>query len=143
MTSKLNIEHLLNALENEDNASVIKLNYNKIASDKNNIIQQLHLQKEQLKTIIKQLKMYRLIDNIDELRYGNYIRWISLKSNSIIKLTNGGLICHIKQINENIHLICKNNFGQLFQLNMSENIIFQKLNQQEQVILSALKHLES
>ena len=143
MTSKLNIEHLLNALENEDNASVIKLNYNKIASDKNNILQQLHLQKEQLKTIIKQLKLYRLIDNIDELLYGNYIRWISLKSNSIIKLTNGGLICHIKQVNENIHLICKNNFGQLFQLNMSENIIFQKLNQQEQVILSALKHLES
>lgn len=140
----MDINLLLSALDNENNASVIQLNYEKIAADKNNILQQLHLPKETLKTLIKKVKTYRHVDNLDDLRYGSYIRWISLKSTTKdnIKLTNGGIICHMKQIEEDIHVVCKNNFGYLFQLNMSDNIIFQKLNEQELVILSALKYLD-
>jgi hypothetical protein len=145
MPDSLNIEQLLKALDNEDNASVIQLNYEKIAADKNDILQQLHLPKEQLKALIKQVKTYRHVDSIDDLRYGSYIRWISLKNikdKDKIKLTNGGILCHMKELQEDIHLVCKNNIGFLFQLNMSENIIFQKLNDQELVILSALKYLD-
>lgn len=140
----LDIEKLLTALDNEDNASVIQLNYEKIAKDKNDILQKLHLPKEQLKMLNKQVKTYRHVDNLDDLRYGSYIRWISLKTNnkSEIKLTNGGLLCHMKQVGEDIHLVCKNRLGFMFQLNMSENIVFQKLNEQELVILSALKYLD-
>ena len=122
----LDIDKLLTALDNEDNASVIQLNYAKIAKDKNDILQKLHLPKEQLKTLNKQVKKYRHVDNLDDLRYGSYIRWISLNKDSI-KLTNGGLLCHMKQVGEDIHLVCKNRMGFMFQLNMSENIIFQKL----------------
>ena len=140
----MDINKLLTALDNEDNASVIQLNYEKIASEKNNILQQLHLSKELLKSLSKQLKPYRYVDNLDALRHGSYIRWISLKTESKdnIKLTNGGLLCHMKQVGDDIHIVCKNNIGRLFQLNMTENIIFQKLNEQEQVILSALKYLD-
>lgn len=142
----MDINKLLTALENDNNESVIQLNYEKIASDKNTILQQLHLPKELLKTLGKQLKAYRYIDNLDDLRYGSYIRWISLKSKNKnkddVRLTNGGLLCHLKQVDDDIHLVCKNSRGMLFQLKMTENIIFQKLNQQEQVILSALKYLE-
>ena len=48
----------------------------------------------------------------------------------------------MKQVGEDIHLVCKNKMGFMFQLNMSENIVFQKLNDQELVILSALKYLD-
>jgi hypothetical protein len=156
MSTPLDIEKLLKALDNEDNAGVVQLNYEKIAADKNNILQQLHLTREQLKTLNKQLKPYRYVDSFDDLRYGSYIRWISLKkkdhkdkdnnnnnnNNNIVKLTNGGILCHIKQVEEDIHIVCKNSMGFLFQLNMTENIIFQKLNSQEQVILSALKYID-
>ena len=140
----LDIEKLLTALDNEDNASVIQLNYEKIHKDKNDILQKLHLPKDQLKMLNKQVKTYRHVDNLDDLRYGSYIRWISLKANNkdAIKLTNGGLLCHMKQVDEDIHLVCKNKMGFMFQLNMSENIVFQKLNDQELVILSALKYLD-
>lgn len=137
----MDIEQLLNALDNENNASVIQLNYAKIAADKNTILQELKLPKEQLKQLLKTLKTYRHVDNLEDISYGSYIRWISLNKN-VIKLTNGGIICHMKTVNEDIHLICKNNWGNLFQLNMTENIIFQKLNDQELVILSALKYLD-
>jgi hypothetical protein len=141
----MDINKLLTALENEDNASVIQLNYEKIASDKNTILQQLHLPKELLKSLGKQLKTYRYVNGLDDLRYGSYVRWLSLKTKDkdSVKLTNGGLLCHLKQVNDDIHLVCKNSRGMLFQLNMTENIIFQKLNEQEQVILSALKYLDA
>lgn len=142
----MDINKLLTALENDNNESMIQLNYEKIASDKNTILQQLHLPKELLKTLSKQLKAYRYVDNLDDLRYGSYIRWISLspknKNKDDVRLTNGGLLCHLKQVDDDIHLVCKNSRGMLFQLKMTENIIFQKLNEQEQVILSALKYLE-
>jgi hypothetical protein len=140
----MDINKLLTALENDNNESVIQLNYEKIANEKNTILQQLHLPKELLKTLSKQLKAYRYVDNLDDLRYGSYIRWISLKNKQkeSVRLTNGGLLCHMKQVDDDIHLVCKNSMGMLFQLKMTENIIFQKLNEQEQVILSALKYLE-
>jgi len=140
----MDINKLLTALENDNNESMIQLNYEKITSDKNTILQQLHLPKELLKTLSKQLKAYRYVDNLDDLRYGSYIRWISLKSKhkDNVQLTNGGLLCHLKQVDDDIHLVCKNSRGMLFQLKMTENIIFQKLNEQEQVILSALKYLD-
>jgi len=137
----MNIEKLLNALENENNSNVIQLNYEKIAADKQNILQELKIPKEQLKTLLKQLKTYRHVDNLEDIQYGCYIRWISLNKD-IVKLTNGGILCHMKPVADNIHFVCKNSWGNLFQLNLTENIIFQKLTEQELVILSALKHLE-
>ena len=142
MSNPLYIEKLLKALDNEDNAGVVQLNYEKIAADKNDILQKLHLTREQLKTLNKQVKSYRYVDSLDDVRYGSYIRWISLNRKDNVKLTNGGILCHMKQVEDSIHLICKNRLGYLFQLNMTENIIFQKLSDQEQVILKALKYID-
>ena len=60
-----------------------------------------------------------------------------------IKLTNGGIVCDIKEINADIHIKCKNRMNMMFQIKMSEIILFQKLSEQEQVILKALKYLEN
>ena len=54
-----------------------------------------------------------------------------------IKLTNGALLCDIK-IEDNILLLCKNNMNRIFNVNMSENLIFQKLTDQEKIILYAI-----
>jgi hypothetical protein len=90
----------------------------------------------------KQLKAYRYIETLAEVRYGGYIRWISLKNPEMIKLTNGGIIVNIKIMNEEeVHLVCRNKMNHLFQIKLNENIIFQKLNDQEQVLLSAMDYL--
>lgn len=70
----MDINKLLTALDNEDNTGIIQLNYEKIASEKNDILQQLHLPKELLKTLSKQLKAYRYVDNLDDVRYGSYVQ---------------------------------------------------------------------
>ena len=149
----MDIDKLLHALNNEGNESIVDLDYRKIAKDKNDILQQLNLPRADLITFQTKLKLYRYIDDLADIRYGSYIRWISLKNPSVIKLTNGGIICDIKASAAGAHnevgasavgsaddiiIKCKNRMNNIFQIKMSEVILFQKLTEQEQVILSAL-----
>ena len=139
----MDIHSLLHALNNENNETIVDLDYATIAKNKNDLLQQLHLPREDLIKLQKQLKPYRCINNLDDLRFGSYVRWIPLKNPEKIKLTNGGIVCDIKEINADIHIKCKNRMNMMFQIKMSEIILFQKLSDQEQVILKALKYLEN
>ena len=137
----MDIESLLHALDNDNNEGIVDLNMAIIAKNKNDILQKLRLPRNELVALQKKLKLYRYIDDLKDIRFGGYIRWISLKNPEIIKLTNGGIVCDIKEMNDDIHIKCKNRMNMIFQTKLSEGIIFQKLNDQEQVILNALKYL--
>ena len=148
----LDIDKLMNALENDNNESIVELDMKNISAIKNDLLQQLPITSEELKKLNKQLKSYRFVDNVKEINYGNYIRWIQLKkfinnnnnnnnNNNKIKLTNGGFICDMKVINNIVYIYCKNSMNMIFNLTLDDNIIFQKLNSQEQVILSAIKYI--
>lgn len=138
----MDIQNLLHALNNDNNEAVVDLDFATIAKHKNDILQQLNLPREQLIKIQKQLKPYRCVNTLEDLRFGSYVRWISLKNPEVIKLTNGGIVCDIKEINGEIHIKCKNKMNMLFQAKMSEILLFQKLSEQEEVILKAMKYLQ-
>ena len=123
-------ELLKKALDNDKNELILNMDTDKVTKTKNDIISQLNLPKSELKTIQKKLKEYRYIDDMKELHFGSYIRWITIKNPENIRLTNGGIVCDIKVINDDIHITCKNNMNRFFQLKMSENIIFQKISDQ-------------
>ncbi len=138
----LDVNSLLNALENETNASIMRLNTNKIKEIKNNMLQKLQLDKDELKKLHKKLNHYRYCSDISDLQYGYYIRWISLKNPENIKLTNGALIVDILISNNCVQILCKNNRNRIFQIKFDECIIFQKISEQEFIILQVLDHLE-
>jgi hypothetical protein len=138
----MDIQNLLHALNNDNNEAVVDLDFATIAKHKNDILQQLNLPREQLIKIQKQLKPYRCVNTLEDLRFGSYVRWISLKNPEVIKLTNGGIVCDIKEMNGEIHIKCKNKMNMLFQAKMSEILLFQKLSEQEEVILKAMKYLQ-
>jgi len=137
----LDVDRLLNALENENNESLLDLNKEKISTMKNDILQKLNIKNDKLKLFHKKLKLYRYVDNVEDINYGSFIRWISLKTPNDIKLTNGGIVCDMKTKDESIYIICKNSLNRFFTLTLEENIIFQKLTSQEEVILSAMNYL--
>ena len=139
----MDIEKLKHALENESNEEFLKTDSKKISTMKNNILQKLALPREKLKKFHKTLKEYRFIDELPELEYGRYIRWINLMQPDNIKLTTGGVVCDIKVEDEGVIVVCKNFMNIYFQLNMNETLIFQKLTDQEKVILSALDYLNT
>ena len=130
-------------LEKEENEHILKLTRSKIKEIKNNNLQKLQLGRENLKKIHKQLENYRYVDDISNLRYGFYIRWINLKNTQQIKLTNGAIICDIKVVNDEVHIVCKNNMNRFMQLKLEECYIFQKLSDQEHILLSVMEYLKN
>ena len=76
------------------------------------------------------------------LNFGCYIRWIPLKDPDKIKLTNGGIIIDIDIINDCVQIKVKNNMNRIFQIKFDECYIFQKLTNQENIILGVLDYLE-
>ena len=141
--TELNIEKLLSALEDDDNAQLLELDFKKIEIDKKNILDKLELPKKQENVLLKKLRQYRYIDELPGMKYGSYVRWISLKNTENLKLTNGGIVCEMKVGDKGIVIVCKNNFNRFFQINMTETLIFQKLTEQELVLLSALEYINA
>lgn len=140
--SDLDLSKLLNALDNESNEKIMNLNKSKIKEYKNNILQRLQLDRDTLKSYHKKLDQYRHISDLTDFKFGSYIRWISLKNVKNLKLTRGAIICDYKVINDHLHIVCKNNFGKIFQIKFDEVEIFQKLSYQEKVLLHVIDMLD-
>ena len=141
MTNELNVDLLMKSLENEDNDCLMNLDTKTIKKIKNDMLQKLNLPKDKLKSLHKSLKQYRFIDEIPDIKYGAYVRWINLNNPDNLKLTNGGLVCDIKISNDDVIVVCKNCCNKFFQLKLNECLVFQKITDQERVILSALDYL--
>ena len=137
----MNIDLLQQALENDDNLNIINTNIQEIKQKKNEILQELGLKKEDLKSYHKKLNGYMYIDNIKDLKYGRNLRWINLNKIDAIKITNGSVLCDIKIHDKGLALILKGYNHSFITLYLNENIIFQKLNAEEEIILKAVDYL--
>ena len=95
--------------------------------------------------LLSKLKDYKYVDEMSDLKYGAYIRWIPIEDPDEIVLTKGGLFCEMKITDNGVFCICKN-YGfntRHFQIAMDKTLIFQKLTTQEMILLNALDHLSS
>ena len=140
--SNLNEEYLIKSLDNENNVGIENLSTRKIKAIKNDYLQQLQLSREKLKEYHNKLKEYRFVDDLTNIQYGRYIRWISLKDPAKICLTNGGVIIDIQLLEDGIYILCKNFRNKRMKIKIDECFIFQKLTDQEKTIIAALDYLE-
>jgi hypothetical protein len=106
------------------------------------MLQRLALERPELKKLHQKLKNYRYCSDMNDVQYGYYIRWISLKNLEDLKLTNGGIIIDIDIINDCVQIKVKNNMNRIFQIKLDECYIFQKITPQEKVILGILDYLD-
>ena len=150
------LETLMQLIANEAiNHNHASIDYTSILHDKVNILTDIGLSPENVNLINQKLALYRYIDDIYLLTVGSYIRWIPLKSIDIsgkkhknsnyiehYKLTNGGIIINITIIKDIVYIKCKNQMNNVFSITADQNIIFQKINQQEHIILSAMKYID-
>ena len=140
------VDELLKAVGNETNETMMSNSFERIEKGKLDVLtNELALSKVDANGFMKKLREYMFIDNIKEIKYGSYIRWISLKNPGILKLTTGGFICDVKKnkSEDDIIIFCKNRMNMVFQLKMSETFIFQKLTLQEKTILNAVELVKS
>jgi hypothetical protein len=131
------IQYLEKSLNNEYNKNISKLTFDNINKNKISVIQNLHLNKKNFDSLLKKLKDYQYIDELSDLVEGRYIRWINIINPNVINLTNGGILCEIK-IEDTVILVMKNKINMFFQVDLDKNLIFQKLTDQEKIILYAV-----
>ena len=136
----LDIDTLINALDNDDNAKLMKLDYTSVKKMKNDMLQRLGLSREVLVKYHKSLKHYRYIDEIPDIKFGSYVRWVPLTNPDNIKLTNGGVVCDVK-IGNDVSVLCRNRNNLVFEFKMAKCLVFQKLSEEERVLLSAMEYL--
>jgi hypothetical protein len=139
----LNVEELLYALDNENNTVVAGLNASKIKQEKNDFLQKLQLSKEELKDFHLRLADYRYVDEINGLQEGRYIRWIPLNVETAeIKLTKGAFLVTTTLNDDGVILICRNVRKQSVVVKFDNVLIFQKLSDQELILIKALTLLD-
>ena len=139
----MDVQKLLKALDDESNEILLNFTSDKIKEMNLNILKELRLSKQNTLEILKKLTDYKYVDEMNDLKYGAYIRWIPIEDPTNIHLTKGALFCEMKITDEGVFCLCKN-YGfksRHFQISMDKNLIFQKLTDQELVLLSALDHL--
>ena len=103
----MDVDLLLKALENEKNSKLINLTSKKIKEMKLEILKELHLSNNILSEYMTKLKEYIYVDELDDLNYGSFIRWIPIKDLENIYLTTGANLCEIKVTDKGIYLVLK------------------------------------
>ena len=139
--SDLNVDNLLSALDNNKNESIMNLTNKKIQEMIFSILKELHLDRETMINYFKKLKGYKYVDELNDLKYGGFIRWIPITDPAHLPLNQCGIICDIIISDDGVYIVCKNFMHRHYRFKMDECLIFQKLSAQELIILSALDHL--
>ena len=111
-----------------------------IKKTKLNMLKELLDDNNEIKEYYKLLKEYRYVDEIDELRFGSYIRCFNISDpHATLKLLRGGFIVDITHKN-GINILCKNN-NRFFTIKMDKSVIFQKNTGQEKLLIQILDHI--
>ena len=132
---------LLKALDDESNEALFHFTTKKMREMTLSILKELQLTKSETLEMMQKLKDYKYVDEMTDLHVGSYIRWVPLTNPAEIRLKQGSILCDIKITDDGLSLVCKGVYNRHFQIKFDENLIFQRLSEQEQVLLSALDHL--
>ena len=144
MSENVDITQLIKALDNTKNDSIINLTTRKIMEINLKILKELMLDRDTIIDYLRKLKGYKYVDELTDLKYGSYIRWMPITDPNNLILNRSGIICDIKITQDDEVIIsCKNFLHRYYTFKMDEVLIFQKLTTQEMVIISALDHLEN
>lgn len=138
----MDVNKLINALDNENNESIMNLTSKKIFEMNFNIIKELHLDKTITFNYLNKLNGYRYVDELNDLKHGSFIKWIPITDPNYLPLNYCGIICDIKITDNGVLITCKNFMHRHYTFKMDECLIFQKLTSQEKVIIHALDHLD-
>lgn len=132
---------LLSALDNVNNESIFKLTSKEIHTIKLDTLSELNISEEQIIELLTELKEYIHVYEIPEIKYGSFIKWISLSNPEKIKLTKGAIICDIILCESGTIIKCKNFKNKFMHINMDKVLIFRKLTNQEKILISVSNYL--
>jgi hypothetical protein len=131
-----NIDRLLDTLETPNTDYLEGKTLKSISKDvfdslAENVCRESHCQK---------LVGYRLVDEIYQLHKGKHVRWIRLEHPE--KLMVGGILVDIRFTDNGVNLLCRLHTGRFTQYRFDQCLTYQKLSDEEQMILALYEHLD-
>uniref|UniRef100_A0A6C0JF42 Uncharacterized protein n=1 Tax=viral metagenome TaxID=1070528 RepID=A0A6C0JF42_9ZZZZ len=139
--STIDINKLLETIENDKSDYLEKKTMKKITDEIYQEINTLSVHQKEKQEFCEKLIGYRLVDDVHELHKGKHIRWIRENSKNP-SLTNGGIVTDIKFLDNGTHVLCMGRGNRFVQFKFDDCIIFQKMTQEEQIIMMAYDYLE-
>jgi len=91
---------------------------------------------EQQQKWLTSLRMYRPVNDLQDLRLGRYTRWFRKQPNGQYKLTNGGFLLQVLFKDNGCYIVCKKDLH-MMQYMLDECMTLQKLTAEEWVLLMA------
>lgn len=137
LNSNLDIEGMLENVK-DDNGDLENKTLNDIMDTNMEILKTIGLDDDVFKKYCEKLVDYRYVDDLYQLKPGRFIRWVNKKN----QLTNGAIVADIVFRELGTNIMCKNTNQRCLQLKFDDNIIFQKLTQDEQLVLMAYEYIE-
>jgi hypothetical protein len=145
-TFPLDINAILSAMNKTENNTIANTTLKKIAARRHEILSSLNLTPEKMEEFERKLHMYRVIENPNDLKHNQLIRWIPLRSlETRPYVTLGGCLFRVKQNEtDGIHAVTIRNVKRfVFNIKFELNVVFQRLSQEELLILRAVEFVES
>jgi hypothetical protein len=143
-TFPLDVNAILTAMAKNENATIANSTFKEIEARRLEILSSLHLTSEKYDEFARKLEMYRVIERPFDLRHGQLLRWIPLRSLSQNPyLTLGGTIFNIRQnIEDGLHQVTIRTVkGFVYQIKFELNVMFQRLSKEELMILRAVDYV--
>lgn len=151
----MELEFLKQSLDNEQNNAIYDETNASILAKKKKVLGQFDLSRKKQITLMSQLKNYRYVEDLNDLRTGAFLRWVYIgdadndnelfdDDNEDFHLNKGAIFCETKIEAEGLYIVFKTFQGRYFQFPMSgDYLFFQKLSAQEQTILNTIDAVAS
>jgi hypothetical protein len=144
-TFPLDINAILSAMNKAENNTIANMTLKKITARRHEILSSLNLTPEKMEEFERKLHMYRVIENPYDLKHNQMIRWIPLRSlETRPYVTLGGTLFRVREnTEEKVHIVTIRNIKKfVFNIRFELNVVFQRLSQEELMILRAVEYVE-
>ena len=144
-TFPMDINAILSAMNKTENNTIANLTLKKIATRRHEILSSMNLTPEKMAEFERKLPMYRVIENPYDLKHNQLIRWIPLRSlETRPYITLGGTLFRVRENPEDgIHVVTIRNVKRfVFNIKFELNVVFQRLSQEELLILRAVEYVD-
>jgi hypothetical protein len=145
-TFHLDVNAILSAMTKSENSTIANMTLPKIAARRQEVLSTMNLTPEKYAEFERKLYMYRVIEHPDELKHNQLIRWIPLRSlETRPYVTLGGCLFRVKYNHEEaVHIVTMRNVKKfVFNIKFELNAVFQRLSQEELLILRAVEYVET
>lgn len=139
-STNINIPHLLSTIEKSEYLENKSLH--DVFDEKMQVLSELTRNKELVDSILEKLTDYRYVKNICDLHNAKHIRYIK-KGKSPIVLERGSNVVGFLYTNKGTNIQCMRYDQRVFQIKMDDYIIFQRMNENELLILALQDKIEN